>query len=983
MADDLRPEQQSRTGSLIVGRESEQAALLNLLDSLFEGVGCAVLISGEAGIGKTTLVRMLIAEAASRGALILSGACYEYELPAPYAIWKDALHRVTTDHSTDADLPDPPDLELAGGTDELHRMVFEYLMDLSSKRPMVLALEDLQWADESSLDLFQYLTRQPERAPVILVATCRDEDLNPDQPFYRLLPSFIRESRPYRYPLGPIDRTAIRTLIEQRHPTLTLGEREQLGDYLNQYGEGNPFFIEELLGMLEYQQVLVQRAGVWALGNLPAFPVPPLVRQVIDGRLVQVGPESMRLLEIGSIAGVEVPLDLWQAVSSATDEALALAIEEALQERVIEELPDASGYRFRHALIHGVVYERPNTFRRREWHRRAAEWLADRPAVDPSVVAHHFTQAGDSRAAQWLIQAGRQAGRSFALRSASANYQRALEILEHDDSRLPDRTWLLCALAEANRYTNIGEALAWINRAYDLLDRLDDPAMRVLALWCRARIRGFHHENVLEDLQRAAADFALLAVEDQDRIRQTSLGYVVSPAVTSQDMAGYGQFRLAIEYGEQFLTSRGAPESGSDFFEFGNAWMGLGLARAALGDADGAREAYATSIDCFLQIDNHQLASIAIYWALSTVSQVYDAEIPELRRQLREQEIQSNRNSELARSTPISEQISTSDTLILDGDWVACRRSATARAQVSASLIPSVRKLIHLDWLQGYPQRAVERIQAVMPHGPDDPPGKRIFVHRHEIQWIAAEIALDDGNLPLARRWIEAFSSWFEWSGKVSGRYQLELLWSRYHELSGDLESARRHAESALELASHPREALGVLAALRTLGRLELIAGNPGRAAPLLADALSIARDCEAPFEIASTLCVQAGMLHASGLDGDAAPAIEEAIEIARRLEARPLLVRLEELSTAVAQPAPEQVAVPFGLSPRELEVLTYVARGFTDARIAEQLKISPRTVGGHLQSILNKTGTNSRTAATAIAYQHGLLATTSQSPQA
>ena len=955
---------------LLLGRTQEQMALLGALANLIAGEGRVVLITGEAGIGKSALVKLVIAAAADLDALVLSGACYEYDLPSPYALWRDVLDGLPA--AVDAQ-PHPLDIERAGGTDGLRRQVHGFLHGIVKQTPLVLVLEDLQWADESSLDLLRFIARQPDSAPILLIATCRDTEHEREQPLNRFLPDFIRETRPVRLALQLLDEDAIAQLVGLVAPGLPAPDCERLTAYLRKYGEGNPFFMEELLGLLRHEHVLKNDGKNWSLGELPEFPVPPLVRQVIDSRLVRLSPETLHLLEMASVVGIEVKLDVWRAISDADDDDLAAAVEEALGESVVEELPDASGYRFRHALIHGVMYERPNAVRRRQWHRSVAEWLAEQPVTDPAVVAHHFTQAADVRAADWLIDAGRLAARSFALRSASASFARAVDILDHDEQRLADKTWLLCALAEAHRYTDIDAALAWINRAHETLDYVDDPAMRVLTMWCRARIRGFNHENVIDDLRQAAAAYMGLSPEQRDRILRTSLRYVVSPATSSQEMASYGQFGLAREFGETFLRDSSLPASGNDWFEFGNAYLGLGIARAALGDADGARAAFEQATDNFLRVDNYQLASTSIYWALGTVAQVYDTEYPERRRHLREDEIATNRRSELARTAPISEYISTSETLILDGDWHDCRRSAEAREHVSASWIPSVRKLVHLDWLQGYPERAVERIQAVLPLGPDEPPGKRMFLHLNEIQWIAAELALDAHDLSNASRWIHAIERWAAWSGRVPGNYVPQLLWSRYHELEGDYALGQEYALAALELASVPRQPLGIMAAERALARLALHAGNPGRAAPHAAQALDLARACHAPYEIALALFTQARLMHASALHGDARQILDEARSIALRLEARPLLARIDLLAEDSAAPA-NLSDVPFGLSPRELEVLGYVARGYTDARIASALSISPRTVGGHLQSILNKTGTSSRTAATALAYERGLF---------
>lgn len=951
-------------GFVILGRNSELIALNRMLVELASGQGGKVLLTGDAGIGKTTLVRWLMAEAPFKNICMLAGACYEQDVQAPYALWRDVLRRGSFSESVQ--------IQQYSSVEALRREVLQELLRRAGDDPLMLVLEDIHWADQPSLDLLRYLIHQTEANRMLLIVTCREEEQLPDVPIYRFLPQFVREARPLRLGLRPLGRVAIGQLLDLRYPGIDPADRDRILDFLVHYGEGNPFFVDELLGMLDYERVVQADASGWVLGELPMFPVPPLVRQIIDSRLLRLEPEALDQLERAAILGVELPLDDWTAMADVPSEVMTRVIDEALDAQILSQLADDSGYRFRHALIRSVLYDRPNTMRRRTLHRRAGEVLAGRRDVDPAIVAHHFSLAQDERAADWLILAGRAAARSFALQDAAENYRRALDILERGGNKTPDRVWLLCALAEAHRYTRSALSLDYVNRAFDLLESLDDPAMRVLAISCRARIRGFLHENVIDDLLQASREYDLLSSDEKQRILETPLGYVVSQATLAQDLANYGQYDASRRVATAFLDEHEHDSAGATPIEFGNALFGLGMALASLGQPAPARDAFRRSRAYFQEIDNYQMLSVSLYWELSFVAQVYDTETPAIRRRLRQAEVDSNRRSELARAAGTSELISTSETMILDGEWEYCRRIAEARLSVPASQIPSIRKLVHLDWLQGYPDRATELIGRAFPDGPDEAPGKRMFLHRHEIQWIAAEIALDRHELDLAERWIAALEYWSDWSGKITGRYLSRLLRSRLAELSGDPQSALEHAESALELARSPREPLGIIAAQRAIAGLLVRTGHQGRAASAVAEALDIARTCEAPYEVAATLLVQAEMLHASGLSGDAASVLSEARDIAQQLGAGLLLKRIDSLSSA--RPVPEHLPEFFGLSPREMQVLHYVAQGYTDARIAEALSISPRTVGGHLQSILNKTGTNSRTAATALAYEHGVF---------
>jgi ATP/maltotriose-dependent transcriptional regulator MalT len=340
---------------------------------------------------------------------------------------------------------------------------------------------------------------------------------------------------------------------------------------------------------------------------------------------------------------------------------------------------------------------------------------------------------------------------------------------------------------------------------------------------------------------------------------------------------------------------------------------------------------------------------------------------------LRQAEVDANLRSEVLRAPDARALVSTSETMILDGYWEECRRSAGARLHIPASRVPSARKLAELDWRQGQRMQAWAHVLSVLPAGPDEPPGKRFFPHRQEVQWIAAELALDEGNYPLARRWIEAYERWLAWSGKASGKPTAHLLRARYHARQAELAEALHHAELALELAGEPRQPLALLAAQRALAELESAAGRPQAAETHAQAALALAEACGAPYELALTQVVHAALLLDGGAVEQARAALDAAQPTAARLEAQPLLERINALlEQLTARPAGAD-QIPGGLSRRELEVLQLAARGLTDAEIAGALFISPRTVGGHLHSIYGKLGVSSRTAATRFAFDHGL----------
>ena len=203
-------------------------------------------------------------------------------------------------------------------------------------------------------------------------------------------------------------------------------------DYLRDHADGNPFYTGELLRSLQETGLLRPGpdAGGWALGDLTQARVPPLLRQVIDGRLARLGEETQRLLAIAAMIGQGVPLALWSAVAGVTEDALLTASDEAIAARLLEASDDGADLRFVHALIREALYEGLLPPRRRAWHRRVAEALLAEARPDPDTSPRTSSGRAIRARAAWLIRAGERAQRAYALLTAAERFEAALTLLE-------------------------------------------------------------------------------------------------------------------------------------------------------------------------------------------------------------------------------------------------------------------------------------------------------------------------------------------------------------------------------------------------------------------------------------------------------------------------------------------------------------------------------------------------------------------------
>ena len=993
----------SRSAPLLIGRTLEQIFLREELAAVLEGRGRLVLIGGEAGIGKTTLARDLAAEAAARGAHMLTGACYDLTNTPPYGPWLDLFDACMSDRN----LPPAP-ATFAGGrlepvTDQtvLFAEVRRFFAELTATGPALLLLEDLHWADPASLELLRHLAPRLRHRSILLLVTYRGDELTRRHPFAVQLPALVREANGLRLDLRRLDAAAMAALVRSCC-RLPVSDESSLAAYLDRHAEGNPLFATELLRALQEESVLRPVGEGWELGELDQVVVSPFLRHVIEGRVARLGEATRRPLAIAAVIGQEVPLPLWAEVADLDEEALLTIVERAVNAHLLEADPDGRRVRFVHALTREALYAAVLPPRRRLWHRQVGAALAAGPHPDPDAVAYHFQAAGDPRAGDWLLAAGDRAQRAYAWLTAAERLRAAAALIEDVEGHERTRGRLLCRLAYLKRFSDPAGAIEAIDDAARVALGMGDAVMAAEARWVRGlllcyadRFRSGVAEmtagiEALEAMPPAPARIsaAIQAWFAEALPVATAGDDPADPHAVTRDVADFlgwrgaslGRFLASAGHvlaavdscGRAVATFAGVTEArGGVRTAVAFATHGLGVAQAGLGQPDAARAAFAQARVIFAELGHHAMVAFTLINESVDVALTYGAANPAARRQLAAEAEAALARTQGALRPGVSPRLAWLGCLVLDGRWKEAAQiltdlpvpgNAYLRREITAARAVLARHC-------GDRARAWPEVRGLLPKGPGTEPGDLIHQEGLFLQRLAASLCLDDGDVPMARAWLEAHDRWLAWSGSELGRAEGQVAWACYHRAAGDVARARATAANALVLATTPDQPLACLAVRRLLGEIETVSRHHLAAEAHLTASLDLATACDAPFERALTLLAVAQLRLATGLRDKVAPLLDEVRGICTSLGATPMLARVDALAARVTS-APPAWSDPAGLTRREVEVLRLLPRGLSNAEIAHTLFVSPRTIQTHLSNLYAKLKVRGR--AEAIAYAVG-----------
>ena len=988
----------------MVGRAEELARLMAHVERGAAGRTSAVLLAGDAGVGKTRLLDELSSRAAARGVRVLTGHCVDLgDVGLPYLPFVDLLRPVADDPELapvatgnpaltgllagrpGAVVPVPPaddGRELGrplprraapqpvdDGRLQLFESVAGLICEVAAAGPLLIVLEDLHWADRSSRDLLRYLLARLVDVPVAVVASYRADDLHRRHPLRPLLAELVRLPGVERIELAPLPDADVGTLVRRLADSSGLSDAD-VADVVAR-AEGNAFYAEELFA-----------------AGLHGEALPLGLTDVLLARVEQRSPHTQQVLKVAAVAGRRVRHELVAAVSGLAAGDLDGALAEAVHHHLLV-VSDDGRYRFRHALLREAVLADLLPGERVRLHAAIASYLAANPGAGTAAErAHHARESNDLagafeaslEAAVAACRVGAPAEQLLHLEAATALWSAVPDAVERAGRDQP--ALLLETAGVARTVGELHRAVALLRAALDLLGPDADPAARARVHYTLAQAM-VRVEDVAGAHRESAAAMALVPPEPPSEVRTWAA-------------ATHARMSYAAGLMEEGDAAADEALAAADALGLHSAWSDTVVSQVrSRGQADAAivqrrleealdRARRSADVDVEMRV-LFNLASVAfesgrieetLSWTRRATARARELGIEW---SFYPAELRHLQVTALYMAGEWDASLAEADLLARVPEMAAHVRAAGLLVQVGRG-DPAARE--RLAWARSLIPRLHEHVLLAL------------VTAASEIDLAAwdgdARTALDVGaaaSRRLQTQWADDHLGVLRLVGSALAPVADAAAEAR---LTGDTAAAARWVASGEELAEVARSAVGIYArsygemgpeaaAWRTRAAAEAarLRGDP---APQLWQASVEAFGFGHVYEQARSRWRLAEALLATDDRAGAAEQARAAHEVAVRLGAEPLgaaveaLARRGRLDLGLAGSRPVDASAV--LTPREAEVLALLAQGRTNRQIGSELYISEKTASVHVSNIIAKLAASGRTEAVAIAASRGLLPT-------
>lgn len=954
-----------------VGRAAELDLLRQRLTAARSGSGKLILIHGEAGIGKTSLARALSREAEQEGVRVGRGRGYEGGWSPPYTPWLEALNGIVARDAFDG-AETRTDFKNDLSPDEarfrLHDRLLRELREQAVAQPLMVVIDDLQWADEGSFELLRHIAHFGLDAPILIVATYRDGGLEIAHPLSRSLLLFQRSDRATFLHLGGLELQEIAQLLEA-------SGLPEIGDEIPgrvyEATDGNPLFVAEMIQNWEDDP---SSAAVFG-SHVALESVPEGIRRVVEYRLARLSPEARAVISNVSVFSAGFDFAVLPFLTELAEPELLDAIDELLGARLIEPVNHAGAERYDvvHALLRAALIEPLSPSRRVRLERNAAIALERAYGAGAEMYAEELaiqfgrsaSLAGAESGLRYALLATDRARRGFDRERTVFFLRLARDLVLRST---PDvRAMVLCELAVAESdAVQIDEACDTASQALEALSAFDAPATTIAQFYADLVTSLKQHASAENRVWRPLLEAGLAIAAPLRDVQWARLMLLVDPVQpVSRDVIRVGRWTgydreavsIARAGGDQRLLAR-AVES----FEFRDrretaehlalvrTWtdplavmFGLTVVANDLQYRHGAFDDAELLWEELIVLAGRQGA---INWQAQATNQLTILHIARGRFDAaRDSEERANalldRLGEGRRSDVLALEMSTALAIELGGDW-----GQLAKA-----------------WEQVIYDRSL---------GPNDPGTLMTAYYTALTTYCHAESGDRGETIGLLEFMTPLLESLGPLAANQNGAIALaaEAVWRidlrelapRYFALAMALRESR--------LGDYPQTSIAL-----TIARMAALSGQSELARMSFAEArgelaMSRQRPLRAKVDLDEAIFLQRTGIDAeqAGIEGLA----ESAYQAFTQLGMTEWAERAATLRETAANRVPDQNDVPGGLSGREVDVLRLVAQGLSDRQISDQLFISPRTVNSHIRNMLNKTGAINRTDLSVWWYKQG-----------
>ena len=991
-----------QSNDILIGREAELALLEQAVERGLGGHESWLMLAGEPGIGKTRLAEEAATLADQHGMRALWGRCPEEAGAPPFLPWTRALEaalrafdapalgaHLGRDAAAAIEIvpglaqhlgplfPRLPALAAVDGDQARFRLfmaVAHLWRRLAELQPLLLILDNLHWADPSSLRLLGFLAAELAGQRIVVLGTFRDAELSRHHPLSATLADLLRAPRFVRLQLHRLDHAQTERLIAARGGTALPPATVEV---IAQRTEGHPLFVVEMLRLLLLDQRSAtqgQPAGHAALH----LQVPAGLREMIGQRLNRLSAPCCRWLAMAACIGRVFDVDLLVALGGGNDEGDALAaIDEALAQQVVEARP-AGRCQFSHALFRDALYDELQITQRLRWHRAIADQLERRGAdqIDAGLIelAYHHANAlplGDPvRALDCALRAARRAAELAAHAEAVRLLRQALQINErYLAAERRQRCDLLLELGRTQTAASDSPADAQTFReALRLARDLGSPALfarAALGLENSGWRVGHPGDEAATLLEQALRPGALLDVHLQVELWSALCrAHIFCDRQPGAEAARQRAVALARDLGEPAPLFRALAAIVPARHWPDRLDQRLAAAREALDVAE--RAGHLEWLDA---LTGWYFGDLVEQGDLATAREV----------------VHMHREVAGGLRQPFMQAMGLASLTLLaayEGRFAAAERLAGETFDLGRRFAPDSAlgvfsmQMFTLRRSQGRLGEVLPALRGLLAQGQKS--GHDGALWQPGLALICAELALTDearaAYEPMAARgfaaitrdalWLTNIAFLAEACVRLDDRARAPLLYRLLEPYAG------RNIVTGTNVVCHG-------SADRLLGMLSALAGDTPRAERHLQAAIAAdARQGGRPWCAEAQLAYAVLLRGHSGDNAQAQPLLDAALATGRELGMAALERRCLAQGTSATVPPP----APDGLSRREVEVLRLVAIGRSNRAIGVQLYISANTVANHVRGILAKTGSANRTEAAGYASRHGLLLPTDQS---